>query len=115
MRAKVCLSPKITLSCRIYAFRYISLFLKNIFGANTITYLQNEQIHPCLPILPYIEAVLISQGRQVIVGWLEIGRYGVKICKTCILELRERELGRWKSDHGRSQQYCRAVAMYVFG
>ena len=50
----------------------------------------------------------------MIVGWLEIGRYGAKICKTCILELRERELGRWKSDHGRSQQYRRAVVEFAF-
>ena len=115
MRAKVCLSPKITLSYRIYAFRYISLFLKNIFQANTITYLQNEQIHPCRRFLPYIKTVLISQGRQVIVGWLEIGRYGRRGCMTCNQDSRERELGRWKSDHGRSQQYRRAVAMCVFG
>ena len=51
----------------------------------------------------------------MIVGWLEIGRYGVKICKACILELRERELGRWKSDHGRSQQYRRAVVEFAIG
>ena len=65
--------------------------------------------------MPYIAKVLISQGRQAIVGWLEIGRYEVKLDKTYQVELRERELKRPKLAGGRSQQYRRAVVEFAFG
>ena len=94
---------------------YISSIFKQNSVGFSICWLKFEQIHPCLLLTPYSATVLISQGRQAIVGWLEIGRYGVKLGKTYQVELRERELKGPKLPGGRSQQYRRAVVKFVLG